>query len=155
MSGAEATGGVDVVRALVDSVTQRWAQDPESDVVWAGDYEGRRGIRMRQAVREATTVWFDVGERTLGVEAYVLSIPPRAGASAYRLPLVHNAGVRRIHFALDRRGDLLLVGRVPLQEVTEHELELALGEVYALVERALPSLVRAVATAPIEREKSS
>jgi hypothetical protein len=35
---------------------------------------------------------------------------------------------RRLHLALDRRGDLVLVGRVPVAEVSEAELELLLGE---------------------------
>ena len=41
--------------ALLEQVTEAWVADPESDVVWAGAYEGRWGIRMRQQCRDATT----------------------------------------------------------------------------------------------------
>lgn len=131
------------VAALVATVTDAWAADPDSDVVWAGDHEGRRGVRMRQTVRDYTTVWFEVGDRTLGVEAYVLPAPPFNREEVYRQCLVRNAGTRRIHFALDRDGDIVLSGRVPRQEVTEGELELMLGEVYAMVEVAFRPFVHA------------
>lgn len=130
-------------RALVDRVTQGWLDDPESDVVWAGDHEGRRGVRMRQTVRDFTTVWFDVGDRTVAVEAYVLPAPRFSKDEVYRQALVRNSGTRRIHFALDRLGDLVLVGRIPVDELTVEELELTLGEIYELVEVSFRGFVAA------------
>jgi hypothetical protein len=103
---------------------------------------------MRQTVRESTTVWFAPGDLTVGVEAWVMSLPPDAPAPILRQCLRRNAAVRRLHFALDHHGDLLLVGRIPVSELSAHELELALAEVYQLVEQALPALWSAL------REKS-
>jgi hypothetical protein len=134
---------------LVEVVTDAWAADPESDVVWSGDHEGRRGVRMRQTVRDFTTVWFDTGERTVTVEAFVLPVPPHARTEVFRQALVRNAGTRRVHFALDRHGDLVVTGRVPLRELDAEELELTLGEVYELVEVSFRPMVRA-----LRREKS-
>jgi hypothetical protein len=130
----------EAARRLLEAVTEGWEADPESDVVWAGDHEGRRGVRMRQTVRESTTVWFAPGDLTVGVEAYVLSLPPAAPAPVLRQCLVRNAGVRRLHFALDRHGDLLLVGRIPVRELSALELDLVLAEAYQLVEQAFPAL---------------
>lgn len=129
--------------SLVERVTDGWLADPDSAVVWAGDHEGRRGVRMRQQARDMTTVWFEVGQRTVRIEAYVLPAPPRRADEVYRQVLTRNAGTRRMAFALDRLGDLVLVGRIPLEHLTEHELELALGEIYDLVEVAFPGLVAA------------
>ena len=129
---------------LVETVTAGWEADPESDVVWAGDFEGHRGVRMRQTVRDSTTVWFDPGDLTVAVEAYVVSLPAEAPASVLRQCLRRNAGVRRLHFALDRHGDLLLVGRIPVGELSAHELETTLAEAYQLVEQAFPPLVAAL-----------
>jgi hypothetical protein len=134
----------EVARRLVEAVTDAWEADPESDVVWAGDYEGRRGVRMRQTVRESTTVWFAAGDLTVGVEAYLLSLPPGTSAPVLRQCLRRNAGVRRLHLALDGAGELLLVGRIPVPELSAHELELTLAEVYLLVEQTLPPLVAAL-----------
>ncbi len=90
-----------------------------------------------------TTVWFTVGQRTVAIEAYVLPKPPNRAEEVYRQALARNAGTRRMAFALDRLGDLVIVGRIPLEQLSEHELELALGEVYDLVEISFPALVRA------------
>lgn len=128
---------------LLQRVTEGWVADPDGDVVWSGDHEGRRGVRMRQTVRDMTTVWFEVGDRTLRVEAYVLPSPPQARDEVFRIALTHNARTRRVAFALDRLGDLVLVARIPLAEVTEEELELTLGEVYELVEVSFRALVAA------------
>ena len=132
------------VRALVAEVTARWAGDPDSGVVWAGDHEGRRGVRLRQRGRDFTTVWFGVGQRTLAVEAYVLSVPaPGRREEVLRQCLARNLAFRRLHFALDRHGEVLLVGRVPVGEVTEEELELVLGEAHEAIALALPALLAA------------
>jgi hypothetical protein len=42
-----------------------WLEDPDSSVEYAEEVECRWAVRMRQEVRDATTVWFDVGERSL------------------------------------------------------------------------------------------
>lgn len=139
------------VRRRVEEVTAAWAADPQSGVVWAGDHEGRRGVRLRQQGRDFTTVWFGVGERTLAVEAYVFSAPPPgAREEAFRQCLARNLSGRRLHFALDRHGDLLLVGRVPVTEVDEEELGLLLGEAHEAIALALPALIAAVG----ERERN-
>lgn len=127
---------------LVRAVTDAWAADADGDVVWAGDHEGRRGVRMRQTVRDFTTVWFGVGDRWLTVEAYVLPGPPFNREAVFRQALVRSFSTRRMHFALDPDGDLVLAGRIPVGEVTEEELELILGEVYEAVEVAFKPLVR-------------
>jgi hypothetical protein len=128
---------------LVERMTDAWLEDPESDVVWAGYHEGRRGVRMRQMVRDMTTVWFAVGQRTVTIEAYVLPKPPQHADEVYRQALTRNAGTRRMAFALDRLGDLVIIGRIPLEHLSEEELELAHGEVYDLVEVSFTGLVRA------------
>ncbi len=139
-------------RGLVAAVTAAWAADPASDVVWAGEHEGRLGVRMAQRVRDFTTVWFDVGDRTVGVEAYVLPAPPGDAAEVHRQCLRRNESAWRVHFALDRHGDVFLLGRVPLDELSAEELDAVLGAVYEAVEVSFRSLVRAGFA---RREKSS
>jgi hypothetical protein len=144
-------GDRDRVDEVLRRVTARWVEDPESDVVWAGDHEGRHGVRMRQQVRDFTTVWFDVGQRTLGCEAFLLPDPPSNREAVYRQCLARNAASGRVHVALDRHGDLVIRGREGLEAVDEATLEEMLGAVYELVEIAFPPLVRT----GFGREKSS
>jgi hypothetical protein len=77
-------------RELLEQVTLEWATDPASDAVWAGEHEGRWGVRIHQQVREATTIWFDVGELTIGFEAYLLPAPPHQQAEVHRQALRRN-----------------------------------------------------------------
>ena len=136
--------GEQAVRERIVSTAEAWLADPESDVVWTGDYEGRRAVRVRQTVRDLTTVWFAVGQRTVTVEAFVLPLPADAPTTAVLPLLRRNFGTRRLHFALDPRGDLVITGRIPLDEVTEHELELVLAEVYDLIEASFRPLLAAL-----------
>ena len=92
--------------ALLERVTRAWVTDPDTDAVWTGTHEGRWGLRMRQRVREATTIWFDVAERTIGVEAYLLPAPPVASGEVYRQALRRNLNSWPASIAVDAKADL-------------------------------------------------
>lgn len=96
---------------------------------------------MRQTVREATTVWFSVGQRSLVAEAYVipaLEHPHRA----HRLALIRNYSSFRVNFALDSESALVLRARVPIERVTPEELSYVLAEIYQAVEASFRLLLR-------------
>ncbi len=99
---------------------------------------------MRQQTRDATTVWFTVGERSLGYEAFVIPLAPGSGRVAEQA-LTRNRRAWRAHFAVDAEGDLVLRGRLPSAQVTPHELELALGEIYETIEVSFRPLLAALA----------
>ncbi len=103
--------------------SRSWVADPDSDVVYAEKVEGRLAVRMRQQVREATTVWFWVGDRSLIAEAYVIPAPASAEA-AYRQALVRNGRSFRVNFALDHEGALVLRARMPLERRHCHRAQL-------------------------------
>jgi hypothetical protein len=132
---------------LIEVLTARitaWLDDPESDVEYAEEVEGRWAVRMRQLTRDATTVWFHPQERSLVYEAYVLPIPDGTTA-VYQQALARNRRAWRAFFALDGEGGLVLRGRLPASRVTHEELDLVLGEIYDMVEvsfRPLLSLLR-------------
>ena len=125
-----------LLRSIAD-----WVNDPDSDVVYAEEVEGRFAVRMRQAVREATTVWFTVGQRSLVAEAYVLPAlenPERA----HRLALVRNHTSFRVNFALDPEEAIVLRARIPIERVTAEELSYVLAEIYQTIELSFRSLLR-------------
>ena len=133
----------DEATALVRDVTADWLSDAESTVEWAGSYEGRCGIRMRQQVRDATTVWFDIGDRTVGFEAYLLPSPPAGEKDVYRHCLARNHRSWPAAIAMDGRGDLFVRGRIPLSDLTPQRLDEAVGAVYEVVELSFRPLLRA------------
>jgi hypothetical protein len=135
--------------ALLAQVVDSWITDPDSDVVYAEQVEDRLAVRMRQQVREATTVWFWIGDFSLIAEAYVIPAPtgPQAGPqagntlAAYRLALIRNRSSFRVNFALDHEGALVLRGRIPLERVTATELSYLLAEIYQTIEGSFRSMV--------------
>jgi hypothetical protein len=129
---------------LIDILTARitaWLDDPESDVEYAEEVEGRWAVRMSQLTRDATTVWFDPQERSLLYEAYVLPVPEGTTA-VYQQALARNGRAWRAFFALDGEGGLVLRGRLPASRVTHEELDLVLGEIYDMVEVSFRPLLR-------------
>lgn len=138
------------MRQILEGRIESWLDDTGSSVEYAEEVDGRWAVRMRQEARDATTVWFDVGERSLWYEAYVL---PVAGASRDLLAqaLLRNMKGWRAHFALDREDGLVLRGRLSEEHVTDLELDLALGEIYDTIEVSFRPLVRALTS---DREKS-
>ncbi len=120
--------------ATLVQVISSWVTDPESDVEYSEEVEGRWAVRMRQSVRSATTVWWTVGDRSVIAEAYVLPAPPANQADVYRLCLLRNHRLWRCHFALDREGAVVLTGRLAASEVSPESLDLLLGEIYEAVD---------------------
>jgi hypothetical protein len=127
---------------LLTATTLALVDDPSSDVVNAEEFEGRWAVRLEQEVRDFTTVWFDVGDLTVGFEAYVLPTPRFALEEVYRQLLTRNHRMWRTHFSIDRDGDLVLVGRVSLAEWSTTALDEVLGAVYEAVELSFRALVR-------------
>ena len=128
-------------RAILQRSIAEWVEDPGSDVVYAEEVEGRFAVRMRQTVREATTVWFTVGQRSLTAEAYVL---PRLEhpQSAHRLALLRNHGSFRVNFALDAEEAIVLRARIPNERVSAEELSYVLAEIYQTIELSFRLLLR-------------
>lgn len=119
-----------------------WLDDPGSSVEYAEEVEGRWALRMRQETRDATTVWFTVGERSLQFEAYVIPEPPRPG-EVHRQALLRNMTGWRCFYAVDAEGALVIRGRLAAATVTLEELDRVLGEIYEMVELGFRSFIAA------------
>lgn len=130
------------MREILEARIREWLDDPESNVSYAEEVDGRWAVRMSQETRDATTVWFDVGERSLQFEAYVLPTPPHP-LEVFRQALFRNASSWRAFFALDAEGAIVLRGRIAKSQVTHEELDRVLGEVYLMVDLAFRAMVRA------------
>ena len=131
------------MRDVLEQRIADWLEDAESSVEYAEEVEGRWAVRMRQETRDATTVWFVIGERSLRYEAYVL--PAREGSrDLLAQALRRNLKAWRAHFALDMEDGLVLRGRLAASQVTHDELDRALGEIYDTIEVSFRPLLRAL-----------
>ena len=142
--GLSSDGGEAMRATLVDQI-QAWLDDPESSVEYSEELEGRWAVRMRQQTRDATTVWFTVGERSLEYEAFVFPLPPEAGSAAEPGSDPQPASVARLlcHRPRGRPGACGAGSR--RAQVTTGELELALGEIYDTIEVSFRPLLAALA----------
>jgi hypothetical protein len=134
------------MRDVLEARIEDWVRDPGSSVEYAEEVEGRWAVRMGQETRDATTVWFTVGERSLVYEAYVLPLG-EGTVGLFRQALHRNMRAWRSFFALDEEGGLVLRGRIAEDRVTDLELDLALGEIYETIEVAFRPLLRSLQAA--------
>ena len=138
------------MKEVLEERIRLWLDDPASSVEYSEEVEGRIAVRMRQEARDATTVWFEVGERSLSFEAYFMPAPS-SPEEVHRQALVRNMRSWRTFFAVDGEGALVLRGRLPAERVTLDELDFVLGAIYEQIEVAFRPMIRA---AFMPREKS-
>jgi hypothetical protein len=79
-------------------------------------------------------VLLHVDERSLKVSSLVAGRPDEQHDVVHRLLLHRNQRPAPVHFAIDDEGDLLLVGRVPLDALDEAALDELLGLVLAMAD---------------------
>ena len=115
-------------------------------------------VRFTCDGRDATTIYFDLHQRTLRYEVYFLPIPPlapsgtepatRSGtepathAELYEFLLRRNHTMYGARFSLGPDDDVYLVGRVALEHLTVTELDRIIGVLYELVERWFQPVVK-------------
>jgi hypothetical protein len=92
--------------------------------------------------RDATTIYFDLHQRTLRYEVYFLPDPPRNRLELYRFVLERNHNLYGARFSIGPDGDLYVTGRVALEHLDTDELDRIIGVLYELVETWFQPAVR-------------
>ena len=93
--------------------------------------------------RDATTIYFDLHQRTLRYEVYFLPLPPEHHLELYEFLLERNHSMYGARFSLGPDGDVYLVGRLALEHLTVEELDRIIGVLYELTERWFQPVVQA------------
>jgi hypothetical protein len=107
------------------------------------DAELRRWyVRFTCDGRDASTIYFDLHERTLRYEVYFLPLPPEHHVELYEFLLKRNHTMYGARFSLGPDGDVYLVGRVALEHLTVEELDRIIGVLYELTERWFQPVVK-------------
>jgi len=92
--------------------------------------------------RDATTIYFDLHDRTLRYEVYFLPVPSTDLLDLYEFLLKRNHSMYGARFSLGPDGDIYLVGRVALEHLSVNELDRIIGVLYELTERWFQPVVR-------------
>ena len=132
---------VEEARELLTATLQAWVADPQNDCVWTGVHEGSIGLRAAQRTRDYSTMWFNVGSRTVGIETFLAPAPHQNEASVHRYCLARNRTSWPAYIARDRQGDLYVMARVDLDLFDVRAIEGLVGAVYELVDLAFPTVL--------------
>jgi hypothetical protein len=115
-------------RAAAEAAVRSWAADAGIEPQ-AGSRPGEYVVELPGEAKLRTGVSLLVGDRALSVSAFVMRRPDENHAEFYRWMLQRNSRLPGVAFALDKLGDVYLVGRIPLVGVTPETLDELLGAV--------------------------
>jgi hypothetical protein len=102
--------------------------------------------------RLQTHCWLVVRDHALFVQAFVCRKPDEAHDAVYRFLLQRNARLYGVHYALDRIGDIHLIGRISLRAVDAEELDRVLGQVLDAADGDFNTLLELGFASSIRRE---
>jgi len=118
------------------------AQQPSIQTVEYDPELTRWYVRFGCEGRDATTIYFDLHQRSLHYEVYVLPDPPRHHEELYRFLLRRNHTMYGASFSIGPDGDLYLTGRLALEHLDEAQLDRIIGVLYELIETWFQPIVR-------------
>jgi putative sensory transduction regulator len=102
--------------------------------------------------RLQTHCWLVVRDHALFVQAFVCRKPDEAHDVVYRFLLQRNARLYGVHYALDRIGDIHLIGRISLRAVDADEVDRVLGQVLDAADNDFNTLLELGFASSIRRE---
>lgn len=138
----EAVAGV--LRAALDDAGVAWEQPSGDPWTFVTQLPGTRKL--------STTCSLRVGEQTLSLNAFVVRRPDENFEEFYRWMLERNTRIYGLSYALDRLGDVYLVGRLPLAAVTPDEIDRLLGTVLENADEPFNQLLELGFATAIRRE---
>jgi hypothetical protein len=130
MSEAGAAAGV--VRGWLESSGLEWE---------AGARPGEFVVQLPGEAKLRTTVSLLVGEQGVSASAFVVRRPDENHEAFYRWMLTRNSRLPGVAFALDAVGDVFLVGRLPVEGVTDETVDRLLGALLSVADESFNELL--------------
>lgn len=124
----------------------------EAEAEYEQPAEGHYVVSLPGTRKLATACSLLLGDHTLSVNAFVVRSADENHEAVYRWLLEHNARLAGVAFAIDRHGDVYLVGRVPLASVTSAEVDRLLGTVLEAADGSFNTLLELGFATSIRRE---
>jgi hypothetical protein len=109
-------------------------------------------VRLEGQHKLATMTWLITGQHSLRVEAFFCRRPDENHAAFYRFLLERNGRMYGVHFSLDKIGDVYLTGRLPLEAITEEEIDRLLGCVLCYADETFDAALKLGFGSAIRRE---
>lgn len=124
----------------------------ESGLDFAEPQPGQFFVKIPGTHKLFTNCWLVVGEHALLVEAFVCRRPDENHDEFHRWLLRRNSRMFAVAFALDKAGDVYLVGRLPLAAVTHDEVDRILGAVLEYADSSFDALLEIGFATSIRKE---
>lgn len=142
---------------MVDDQRQRAANVVEETLGEAGlEWESPRPhtfvVKLPGTKKLSTTCSLVVGQHTLSVNAFVVRRPDENHEAVHRWLLERNTRLYGVSYAIDRLGDVYLVGKLPLAAVTPEELDRLLGTVLENADGSFNTLLELGFASSIRKE---
>ncbi len=99
-------------------------------------------VRVYGEAKDVYSVWFDLDQRTLAFESYVMPAPEENHAAFYEQLLVRNDRLRDLAFTIGEEQAIFLKGRMELAHVSNESLDRVLGSIHAAVEQSFQPALR-------------
>ncbi|MFG2761205.1 YbjN domain-containing protein [Streptomyces wuyuanensis] len=124
----------------------------DAELEWESPEPGSYVVTLPGTRKLATNCSLRVGRHTLSVNAFVIRHPDENEAGVHRWLLERNLKLYGVSYAVDRLGDVYLVGRLPLSAVGAEELDRLLGTVLEAADGAFNSLLELGFAGAIRKE---
>ncbi|PJE97453.1 YbjN domain-containing protein [Streptomyces carminius] len=124
----------------------------DAGLEWETPAEGTYVVTLPGTRKLSTTCSLIVGRHSLSVNAFVVRHPDENHAEVHRWLLEHNTRLYGVAYAIDRLGDVYLVGRLPLPAVTPEEVDRLLGAVLENADGAFNTLLEMGFASAIRKE---
>ena len=99
-----------------------------------------------------THVALVIGDHSLSINAFVIRKPDENSEKVHEWLLKQNTSMYSVAFAVNELGDIYLVGRLPLNAVTDVEIDRILGAVLQYSESSFNPLLEMGFSSAIRRE---
>ncbi|MGI5125960.1 YbjN domain-containing protein [Pseudonocardia sp. CA-107938] len=109
-------------------------------------------VTLPGTARLQTNCWVLVREHAVFVQAFVCRKPDENHEGVYRFLLQRNARLYGVRYALDRIGDIHLIGRIAFAALDAAELDRVLGQVLEAADGDFNTLLELGFATSIRRE---
>lgn len=129
---------LDALAARIEAWLERQrTENPVVDAVERDTDGGERRwfVRVKGEQKDVFSIWFQLGQRTLHYETYVMPAPEENHAAFFEHLLRRNLKLYGAAFAIGDEDAVFLVGQLDNDCIDDDELDRVLGSLYLWVEQ--------------------
>src|SRR5215475_7759005 len=123
-----------------------------AEVSWEEAQPGSFVVTLPGVRKQSTTCSLVVGEHTVSINAFVARHPDENLEGVYRWLLERNLRMHQVAFAIDPLGDIYLVGRLPLGDVSPEAVDRVLGAVLDAADSSFNTILELGFASAIRKE---